>query len=95
MAFEGPVPVINEIRVQEPMADLVGAGESTIVRLKLLCDHDAMSLPIDESCSLDRHGLRRHWRGWGYRLRFLKANVQTLLGDSADVKWKDVARAGG
>ena len=85
MAFEGPVAVIGEIGVQEPVADFVGTGEASIVILKFLCHKDTILAPVDKSCGLDWDSKRRHGLGWRNLLRLLEADTKSVLGDGTDV----------
>ena len=85
VALKGPVAVISEIGVQEPMADLVSTGEAAIIVLKLLCHNDAVLPSIDKSCGLDGDGVRRNSHGWGNLLGFLEADAESVFRDGTNV----------
>ena len=54
-ALQWPIPMVIEILVQDPVADLMRAGESSIQMIKFLGNDDAITFAIDKACDFDWH----------------------------------------
>ena len=81
VAFEGPVAVIGEIGVQEPVADFVGTGEAVDSHSETFCATTMrFCVPVDKSCGLDWDSKRRHGLGWRNLLRLFEADAEVRVG---------------